>query len=369
MLSVLLNEPYFSGSHAYWAKNIHQYSSHKITLATLPGRNWKWRMKGSALELSRMFADISPEPSVILCSSMMDVALYRSLINRPDIPVAYYMHENQLCYPSSPDDPRRKEDFHYGFLNFTSCLASDLVLFNSEYHRREFLDALSNLLHRLPDYSDPTHWTKLIYDKSEIVYVGIDVNRIKPKAIDLAKSSPRPTLLWNHRWESDKRPDLFETLVLDLYREGHDFNLILLGKNGNRAQIKEDIVKKLSSKIIFSGYAQDYEHYCSLLAVADIMPVTSEQDYYGISVIEAILCNCHPIMPKGRVYSEFFPPKDLPRLFYSDYQELLGKTREAISSCITGTEALKAHLTAHDVLTSTFELDSHLKKLSSHSLD
>ncbi|MFH0916725.1 MAG: DUF3524 domain-containing protein, partial [bacterium] len=46
-------EPYFGGSHKYFLEGLERHSRHDLTLFTLPGRHWKWRMHGGALSLAR----------------------------------------------------------------------------------------------------------------------------------------------------------------------------------------------------------------------------------------------------------------------------------------------------------------------------
>jgi hypothetical protein len=45
----LFLEPFFGGSHRYFAEGLAAHSRHEIDLMTLPARFWKWRMRGAAL--------------------------------------------------------------------------------------------------------------------------------------------------------------------------------------------------------------------------------------------------------------------------------------------------------------------------------
>src|SRR5215510_6084804 len=46
-------EPYFGGSHAHFLRDLQRFSAHSIELFTLPARQWKWRVRGAALQLAR----------------------------------------------------------------------------------------------------------------------------------------------------------------------------------------------------------------------------------------------------------------------------------------------------------------------------
>ncbi|NIN36237.1 MAG: DUF3524 domain-containing protein, partial [Gammaproteobacteria bacterium] len=65
-------------------------------------------------------------------------------------------HENQLTYPWSPtdSDTTHQRDAHYAFINFSSALAAEAVLFNSKYHRLSFHEQLPDFLKSFPDHNE-----------------------------------------------------------------------------------------------------------------------------------------------------------------------------------------------------------------------
>ena len=287
-----MNEPYYAGSHKYWADNLISKSSHDITLFSMSGRHWKWRMKGSSIHLAHRYKELVNKPEVIVCSSMMDVSLYKSLLSEElkSTPIIYYLHENQLTYPFSNNESRSQEEFHYGYINYRSCLIADKIIFNSQYHLDQFLDGLLSLFKRLPDFtSEILESVDLIKSKSSVIYVGIDFTRIENFKIDFPLNKV-PTLLWNHRWSYDKRPDIFYELCCYLSDNNVDFRLNLINN------IKSDstgVFKKLQQdfrdKIDSQGHLLSYEDYVHTLCSSDILPVSSEHDFYGISVLEVML--------------------------------------------------------------------------------
>lgn len=322
-IKILLNEPYYRDSHKYWADNLVKFSEHEITLLSLPGRHWKWRMQGSALHFAIEYNKLKEKPDLIICSTMMDVAFYKSMLNhdknrkRPII--VYYMHENQLAYPFSKCDTRQNEDFHYGFINYKSCMAADYVLFNSEFNRKSFLSGLKSLLKRLPDYNYADLVITAIYSKSSISFVGLDLEIIDDSTKNCNDKDPTlsPTLLWSHRWEEDKQPSLFYELCTYLEDKNCRFNLILLGnakndKTGTFMRLKQEF----SSYILLSGYQESYSQYIEAVSRADILPVTTNHEFYGLSVMEAIYCGVYPILPEGLVYTELYSEPEFKDCFY-----------------------------------------------------
>ncbi len=160
MAKVWALEPYYGGSHQQFLDGLARHSAHDFTLLTLPGRHWKWRMHGGALEIGGAgggsararrrppgrLLRLGHARSAGVSRDGRGAAAPRAALAR--IPAIAYFHENQLTYPLPPGVER---DLGYGFKNLTTALAAETVLFNSEYHRREFLAAAEELMAGMPD--------------------------------------------------------------------------------------------------------------------------------------------------------------------------------------------------------------------------
>ncbi|MFH1833971.1 MAG: DUF3524 domain-containing protein, partial [bacterium] len=249
-LTVWALEPYFGGSHKYFLEGLARHSRHHVSLFTLPGRHWKWRMHGGALSLARESGDRGPatvaaewggpddRPDVLLASDMLDLPVFLAAVD-PAVaraPAIVYFHENQLTYPLPPGVER---DLGYGFKNLASAVAARIVLFNSDYHRREFLEAASELLRAMPD-EIPLWAVEEVEAKARVLPVGCDLRRFD-RHREVARSEAKagrwgdldagPLLLWNQRWEYDKAPaDLFAALY-ELKACGIGFRLAMAGPN------------------------------------------------------------------------------------------------------------------------------------------
>lgn len=220
-------EPYYSGSHKYFADGFKKCFSEQIRLFTLPGRHWKWRMHGSAVTFAEMIEKNGEKFDMVVSTSLADTALLKSLLlpKMPGARFVTYFHENQLAYPWSENDKEpSKTDMHYAFINFTSALVSDIALFNSEFNRESFFSALEGFLRSFPD-NRLAHKIDEIYKKSEVLYPGI--NLILPLSGE--KNGPLK-ILWNHRWEYDKDPVAFFETMFRLKEAGIKFQLVVLGE-------------------------------------------------------------------------------------------------------------------------------------------
>jgi len=154
---ILLLEPYFTGSHASWAKEYVNYSQHKVEILSMGGEFWKWRMHGGGVTLARKFLSLSYQPDLLLATDMLDLTTFLALTRKASISIktAIYFHENQLTYPWSPKDRDviKQRDMHYGYINYASALAADVVFFNSQYHPVFLNHSLTTTSSTMPNLS------------------------------------------------------------------------------------------------------------------------------------------------------------------------------------------------------------------------
>lgn len=310
-IKVILIEPFFTGSHARWCEDLKKYSSHSVEIVSLEGRHWKWRMHGGAISIAQKLKD--KEADILVVSDMIDLALLKALLPNQlaNVPIALYMHENQLTYPWSPDDAdvQLKRDRHYGFINYTSALVADHLFFNSQYHLDSFTGALPDFLAAFPDHNN-LELIEIIKAKSNVLPLGLDLQKFQAYRSDVINEIP--VILWNHRWEYDKSPAEFFKALFELKKEGLKFRLIVLGESYSKAPaIFKEAKAQLTEEIIHWGWVESFEEYSKLLCTSDILPVTSNQDFFGGSIVEAIYCNVMPLLPNRLAYPEHVDQKYL----------------------------------------------------------
>lgn len=325
-MRILIVEPFLTGSHAAWAKEYAEHSSHEVGILGLEGRHWKWRMHGGAVTLARLFAEGAYEPDLIIATDMLDLTVFLALTKEmtADIPAAVYFHENQITYPWSGKDRdlARERDVHYCFINYSSALAADAVLFNSEYHRNAFLDSLEPFLDTFPDHHE-TGTVEAIRQRSSVLPLGLDLKRFDRYRVD-RDPGRRPLLVWNHRWEYDKNPDEFFRAVTALERQGLDFDLAVMGESFDvEPAVFREAADRLGERVLQLGYVESFADYAAWLWKADILPVTSIHDFFGASVVQAIYCNCYPVLPKRLAYPEHIPADRHADHLYDNFGDLV----------------------------------------------
>ncbi len=331
-MNILLIEPYFTGSHAMWAEGYKKYSNHNVEILSLKGQFWKWRMHGGAVTLAKMFLALSFTPDLIIVSDMIDLTIFQALTRKAThhIPFAVYFHENQLAYPWSvtDGDVEKKRDMHYSFINYSSALAADMVCFNSQFHMDIFFVELKSFLKGFPDYNEPES-VDIIKAKSSVLALGLDL-----ACFDAFKSSEKngkPLILWNHRWEYDKNPGAFFRALYKLEEKGLDFEAAIVGENFNRKP--DEFFKareRLGEKIIQFGYVADFAEYAKWLWRADIIPVTSNQDFFSVSFAQAVYCDCYPLLPDRLAFPEHIPVEHRGEFIYRDDDDLDAKLEGSV---------------------------------------
>lgn len=330
-MNILLLEPFNTGSHKKWAEGLKQYSKHPIEIAGLNGSYWKWRMHGGAVTLAAYRPQTKPD--LILATDMLDLSTYLALTRKwsAGIPTAIYFHENQLNYPWSPTDAdvKLQRDNHYAFINYTSALSADRVFFNSQYHRDVFLDELPRFLKAFPDNNNLST-VEIVRAKSRVLPLGLDLRPLETHKPASIEKPLRAVVLWNHRWEYDKNPERFFSALFEIIDRGIDFKLIVLGESYEKQPpIFEQAKQKLADKILHWGYAESFDEYCKWLWMADVLPVTSAQDFFGASVIEAMYCNVVPFLPKRLAYPEHIP-EQFHHTFFYDEEDFVNKLQRRI---------------------------------------
>ena len=319
-MKILILEPYFTGSHKQWALGYKKYSKHEVKILSMKGQFWKWRMHGGAVTLAKQFKNKNYKPDLILSTDMLDLSTFLAL-TKTKARSAIYFHENQLSYPWSPNDRDllKKRDHHYSFINYVSALSADHVLFNSRFHMEIFLKKLHSFLNHFPDHNE-IDTIKIIEKKSEVLSLAIEL-----KKFDSYKYTKhnKPLILWNHRWEYDKNPELFFKSLKHVKDHGYNFDLAVLGENfSNSPEIFKNAKDIFKENILHWGYAKNFDSYAKWLWKANILPVTSNQDFFGVSVMEAIYCETYPLLPNRLSFPELIPKKFHCDHFYQNDNDL-----------------------------------------------
>ncbi len=323
-MRILFLEPFFGGSHKDFALGWQAHSDHHIELLTLPDRFWKWRMRGAALHFAGKLSVMEPFDAVV-ATDMMNVADFRVLAGKKDVPLLLYFHENQLTYPERPGENRAGQ---FAYINLTSALAADRVLFNSQVHYNHFFHAAENLIHNVPDHS-PEWIPDAVRNKTGVLYPGCRF--AVGEKWERKSCKPAPLIVWNHRWEWDKQPEVFFRALEKVKDAKIPFRLALVGES--YARIPKEFRRaeeEFSDHITVFGYVESRQKYLDLLREGSVVVSTAIQENFGISVVEAVRMGCFPLLPDRLSYPEIMPDRFHEQVIYSDREDLVARLKHLL---------------------------------------
>ncbi len=256
----------------------------------------------------------------IIVTDLFNLADFKALVGSQCPPVLAYFHENQMTYPQPPGD---KGAFQLGIINITTALVADMVVFNSKMHKDAFLNAVPEFLKRGRDCG-PKGIADKIREKADVLYPGITLPF--DRDVDAEKQTNPPLIVWNHRWGFDKNCEMFFSALEEIDNMGLDFNLALMGENfGKIPEEFKEAEKKFKNRILQFGYVPLREEYEKWLKRGAIVISTAIQENFGISVIEAMLMGCVPLLPDRLSYPEILPEEFHEHFLYKNRQDLIEK--------------------------------------------
>jgi len=284
-------------------------------------------MHGAAATWAPLMQHAEP-PDVLITTDMCDVAQLRGLMPRSwaAVKVVTMFHENQLTFPWSPDDPDRENgrDNTYAYVNLSSALASDAVWFNSKHHMEVFMEAGETWMKAMPKPHVP-HLIKQLRSKSRVMHLGLDLQGWE-RHKDIGPGVGRkdvPTILWNHRWAWDKGTNAFMAFAREIIRRNLPAQFVILGQSFSRMpEGWESLRDELGERCLQWGYAKSKEAYISWLWRCDVVPVAPHQEYFGLSVVEAMRCEVLPWVPEAHAYPET-TPSEVPFVSREDWIQAL----------------------------------------------
>ena len=323
-MRILYIEPFHGGSHRRFGRVLLAGIDADWTAITLPGRHWKWRMRGTAPHLALDRREVLEQPyDVLLASSYVALAELRGLVpSLADTPAALYFHENQFAYPTQGEAAER--DHHYGFTQLVSALAARRCVFNSRFNRDTFLEEGARVLARMPD-AVPAGWIDAIAERSLVLPIPLDLEPLPRCAYEPSPREERergPVILWNHRWEHDKGPDRFFAALDALAERDVPFRVAVCGETFSRKPpVFDEARERLGERIVHWGHVESRRDYEALLGKAHLAVSTARHEFFGIASLEATWFGACPVVPDALAYRETFPDEHR----YADDADLVAR--------------------------------------------
>jgi glycosyltransferase involved in cell wall biosynthesis len=277
-------------------------------------------MESAGMEFAQRINSLK-KPDLVLATNLMDLPQWKTFSTWGEIPHLLYVHENQLDYPLK-DGERR--DLHYVWKDYTNYRIADRIVFNSRYNLDSFCRKFGKFRASLPDMKPENPETDF-RRKSSIIPPGctlVDTNGL----ISQDHKMETPLFLWNHRWEHDKNPEVFFSLLTRLKKESIPFKLAVVGESfKDSPPCFKEAKSQFSKELVHFGFVQDRNEYEQWLKQADFVFTTALQENFGISMVEAMSAGCIPLMPNRLAYPEVLPSDFHDLFLYENEEDLFTK--------------------------------------------
>ncbi|TNC79465.1 MAG: DUF3524 domain-containing protein [Oleiphilus sp.] len=304
-MNILLLSPYDAKSHQYWRNAlVDQFPEHHWVVKSMAPRHFAWRVRGNSLSYAfEEQKSMAQAHDLVIATSMTDLSALRGMCPRlTSIPTLVYFHENQFAYPESD---KAFSSIEPRILNLYTALSADHIAFNSQYNKDSFLQGAQQLLNKLPDHA-PRECLMQIERQSEVLPVPLpEITATGQKRRDAPLS-----IVWNHRWEYDKGPDILLACVRQLAAHSQPFRIHIVGQQfRSQPEGFSQIKALLGDRLGHWGHIQEQQDYQRLLLQCDVVLSTAIHDFQGIAVLEAVAAGCIPLVPDRLAYTELFPSR------------------------------------------------------------
>ena len=316
---IILLSAYDAMSHKMWrGRLLEMFPEHTWTQLVLPPRHFNWRIRGNSLQWALNEKDLLNQGyDLLIATSMVDLASLRGFIPCiAQLPTLLYFHENQFVYPLG--SKHRSNNVEPQLVPLYSALCADAIVFNSNYNRSTFLQGTRELLKKLPDQLPPELLEKI--EKSEILPVPLEEFPSEPVTSAMLER-PKQILdvVWNHRWEYDKGPELLLCLAQAILTQRLPIRLHVVGQQFRSspaefekiATLLEQHAADLSIDQGSFGFVEKRERYIYLLKNCEVVLSTALHDFQGLAIQEACTLGCTPLVPDALVYPEYIDNKFL----------------------------------------------------------
>lgn len=236
-------------------------------------------------------------PDVIIFSGTFNIAALLELAPprfRAAQRVAYF-HESQWTYPAQSGDVRP-----YIVQHLDAVLLTSETWFNSCYHRDVFRKSVELLSPEIVPASTIESILRKLEVDSRVVYPPVTLDH----PARLSDHSHTSRIVWNARWDYDKRPDRFCDMLKHIAATGAATDVLVLGTGGTNPNT---ILAEIGQTATIPGHLLRRDNYEEYLAGGGIVVSTADHEFFGIGILEAVLVGAVPVLPAHLAYPETLP--------------------------------------------------------------
>ena len=134
--------------------------------------------------------------------------------------------------------------------------------------------------------------------------VGVDLSQIAVDRRPASDPSRSVRLLFNQRWDGDKRPQRVVAALASAAAAGARFEVVLAGEqppDDDRGLLSA--CERLGQRVVHAGTATR-SRYLELLHTCDAVVGDPLHEFFGVAAVEAMAAGCHPLLPQALSYPE-----------------------------------------------------------------
>jgi len=329
---LLLLSGYHASSHRFWSDQLTTgLPEFDWTLVALADRHFYWRIRSNALTFALEHRDaLQQNYDLIIATSMVDLCNLRGLLpTLSSVPAILYFHENQFAYPERQVDTdtqharRNSNLINAQLTSIYSAMSAQCLVFNSRFNHDTFFTGVAELAAKMPD-GIPKGFARESFEKSAVI--PVPVNGADALHRTITQDNP-VEIVWNHRWEYDKQPQIFFSALEKLISRGIDIKVHVMGQSFRQVpDCFGDFQNRFADHLLTWGY-QPEDKYRQILRQAHIVVSSALHDFQGLGMLEAIMAGCTPVAPDRMAYPEYMPsallydtPDDQPESSREQYE-------------------------------------------------
>jgi glycosyltransferase involved in cell wall biosynthesis len=189
------------------------------------------------------------------------------------------------------------EESQSALLQMIGCLASDRIIANSTYASKMAMETFGHYLNLMT--------LAEIHKKTTVLRFGL-----VPKTLPETKPYPKPIILYNHRFEGYKRPQITANIIKKL-KQKHQLEVWITQTTGQ--PVDDFPFDKTVGHPLRDQYLENIAYPC-------INTMNSQHETFCISILDSIMLGHIPVVPRALAFPELLP-FNYPYLFESTTQQ------------------------------------------------
>lgn len=210
---------------------------------------------------------------------------YMSQLDGLDIEVYGFLHAGSY---TTEDFAQPMQDWAKHFERGWAAICKKIFV-GTEYHKLKFYDT------RL-DWYDVTgrYFGKIIVTGNPF-----DTKEILLQTNGLPLEKRENIIIFPHRWDNEKRPDVFVQWMEELYKQRQDFKVLITTSRpkfrSNSDWLLDMLYDATFPREIKEGLTK--AEYYQLMSEAKVFVSTTIEENFGYCLVEAITCGAQPLVP------------------------------------------------------------------------